>query len=110
MLKLRKMIQELVSNWSDHDASTQSAALAFYTIISLAPLLVVIVAVAGAIFGADAVRGQLYTEFRQVVGEQTAGFVQQILQSAAQPKAGIISAVLGTQTLVFGASGVFVQL
>ena len=110
MKSLRKTIQELITNWSDHGASTQSAALAFYTLFSLAPVLVVVVALAGAIFGADAVRGQLHSEFSQVVGPETAGFVQQLLQSAAQPKAGTIAASLGTATLIFGASGVFVQL
>jgi len=108
--RLRETVKELFTSWSDHNASTQAAALAFYTLFSLAPVLVVVVAVAGAIFGADAVRGQIYYEFRQVVGEQTAGFVQQLLQSAAQPKAGTVAAILGTATLVFGASGVFVQL
>ncbi len=106
---LRAELAETFRNWNLHGASTQSAALAFYTIFSLAPILVVVIAVAGALFGADAVRGQIYREFRGVMGEETASFVQGVLQSAARHGSGL-AAVVGTATLLVGASAVFVQL
>jgi membrane protein len=106
---LRAELAETFRNWNLHGASTQSAALAFYTIFSLAPILVVVIAVAGALFGADAVRGQIYREFRGVMGAETASFVQGVLQSAARHGSGL-AAVVGTATLLVGASAVFVQL
>ena len=108
----RKLIVETISKWNDHDATTQSAALAFFTVFSLAPVLVVVIAVAGAIFGADAVRGQIFNEFQLWMGPQAAGFVEQILRSAAKPSTSSsrLVAGLGIVTLIFGASGAFVQL
>jgi membrane protein len=106
----RKMIQETVVSWNDHDASTQSAALAFYTIFSLGPLLLLVIAVAGAAFGADAVRGQILTEFQSWMGRDAAAFVQGILKTTAKPAANRLAGLIGVCTLIFGASGVFVQL
>jgi membrane protein len=106
----RKLIKDTVSNWNDHGASTQSAALAFYTIFSLAPLLLVVIALAGRVFGADAVRGRIFDEFRGWMGPQGAAFIQVILQSAAKKATSKLAAALGTATLIFGASGVFIQL
>jgi membrane protein len=106
---LRAELAETFRNWNLHGASTQSAALAFYTIFSLAPILVVVIAVAGALFGADAVRGRIYGEFRGLMGPDTASFVQGVLQSAARHGSGL-AATLGTATLLLGASAVFVQL
>jgi translocation and assembly module TamA len=106
----RKVLFEAISSWNDHDATTQSAALAFYTLFSLAPVLVVVIAVAGAVFGAEAVRGQIFGEFQAWMGPEAAAFVQSVLRSAAKPTGSRLAATLGTLTLVFGASGVFVQL
>ena len=103
------VLAETLRNWNLHGASTQSAALAFYTIFSLAPVLVVVIAVAGALFGADAVRGQIYREFQGMMGRETAAFIQGVLQSAVRQGSGL-AAVLGTGTLLLGASAVFVQL
>jgi len=105
----RAELVQTFENWSAHGASTQGAALAFYTIFSLAPVLVVVIAVAGALFGAEAVRGQIYREFQGLMGRDTAAFIQGVLQSAAKRGSGL-AAVLGTVTLLLGASAVFVQL
>jgi membrane protein len=106
----RKLIADTISNWNDHDATTQSAALAFFTLFSLAPVLIVVIAVAGAVFGADRVRDQIFQEFQLWMGPQAASFVEQILRSAAQPTGSRLAAGLGIVTLIFGASGAFVQL
>src|ERR1700730_7694826 len=106
----RKLIADTISNWNDHDATTQSAALAFFTLFSLAPVLIVVIAVAGAVFGADRVREQIFQEFQLWMGPQAASFVEQILRSAAQPTGSRLAAGLGIVTLIFGASGAFVQL
>ena len=103
-------LSEIAANWNRHGASAQSAALAFYTIFSLAPILVVVIAVAGAVFGEEAVRGQIFNEFQGLMGSQAALLIQEVLRSAAQPASGLIATLLGIGTLLFGATAVFVQL
>jgi membrane protein len=105
-----KMLSSVFDNWTRHGASAQSAALAFYTIFSLAPVLVVVIAVAGAVFGEDAVRGQIFAEFQGLMGADAAHLVQEVLRSAARPDSGRIATLLGVGTLLFGATAVFVQL
>lgn len=105
-----KVLAEIAANWNRHGASAQSAALAFYTIFSLAPILVVVIAVAGAVFGEEAVRGQIFAEFQGLMGSDAALLIQEVLKSAARPASGRIATVLGIGTLLFGATAVFVQL
>ena len=105
-----KILREVVIHWNRHGASAQSAALAFYTIFSMAPVLLVVIALAGAVFGEEAVRGQIFGEFRSLMGPEAALLVQEVLQSAAHPKSGRIATVVGIATLLFGATAVFVQL
>jgi membrane protein len=88
----------------------QSAALAFYTLFSLAPLLIVVIAVAGLVFGEDAVRGQIVSQFAGLMGADAAAAVQRILQRVANSRSSGLAGVLGILTLVFGATGAFVQL
>jgi membrane protein len=110
LARWRDLLKDTVTSWNDHDATTQSAALAFYTIFSLAPLLVVVIALAGMVYGADAVRGQIVTQFRDWMGRDAAAFVQTLLATAAKPTTNKLAGLLGILTLIFGASGVFVQL
>ncbi len=110
MARWRKLITDTITCWNDHDASTQSAALAFYTMFSLAPLLVVVIALFGLAFGAEAVRGEILSEFQDWMGKDAANLVQGILRTAAEPKTNRLAGILGIVILVFGASGVFVQL
>src|SRR4028119_88076 len=106
----KQTLTEVVDNWNRHGASAQSAALAFYTIFSLAPVLVVVIALAGAFFGEEAVRGQIFSEFEGMMGPQAALLVQEVLKSAARPESGRFATALGIGTLLFGATAVFVQL
>jgi membrane protein len=110
LARWRKLITDTITSWNDHDASTQSAALAFYTMFSLAPLLVVVIALFGLAFGAEAVRGEILTEFQDWMGKDAAGLVQSILRTAAEPRTNRLAGLLGILILIFGASGVFVQL
>jgi membrane protein len=110
LARWRKLITDTITGWNDHDASTQSAALAFYTMFSLAPLLVVVIALFGLVFGAAAVRGEILTEFQDWMGKDAANLVQSILRTAAEPSTNRLAGVLGILVLIFGASGVFVQL
>ncbi|HXO28121.1 MAG TPA: YihY/virulence factor BrkB family protein [Thermoanaerobaculia bacterium] len=109
MARWRKLITDTITSWNDHDASTQSAALAFYTMFSLAPLLVVVIWLFGLAFGDQAVRGEILAEFQDWMGKDAASLVQAILRTANEPKTNL-AGILGVLTLIFGASGVFVQL
>lgn len=105
-----KTLREIVSNWGVHRCSAQAAALAFYTIFSLAPILVVVIALAGAVFGEEAVRGQIVNEFQGLMGGDAALLVQEVLKSAARPSTGSLPAIIGVVTLLLGATAVFGQL
>lgn len=106
----RQVLSEMVATWNQHSASAHSAALAFYTIFSLAPILVVVIALAGLVYGEDAVRGLIFNEFRGLMGDQAALLVQEVLRSAARPATGRIATALGFVTLLLGATAVFGQL
>ncbi|HVW87330.1 MAG TPA: YihY/virulence factor BrkB family protein, partial [Bryobacteraceae bacterium] len=104
------LFKEAASHWSDHNAPRMGAALAYYTVLSLAPLLVVVVAVSGFAFGEQAVRGQIYWQIKDVIGSQAAGVVQTLLKAAHQPESGIFATIVGFIVLLLGASGVFIEL
>lgn len=86
------------------------AALAYYTIFSMAPLLLISIAIAGLVFGREAAQGEIFGQLRGVLGASSAEMVQSMVSNAAKPKSGTIAAVLGIVTLILGASGVFGQL
>lgn len=96
--------------WIDHRCSALSAALAFYAMFSLAPMLLVIIAVAGYFFGADATSGQLYGQLRQVVGPEAAAFVQVAVQSAWKSRASTGATWISVVVIVIGASVTFAEL
>ena len=101
--------REAGCQWSAHNAPRLGAALAYYTVLSLAPLLVVVAAICGSAFGDAAVRGELYWQIKDVVGSQSAEAIQTLLAGAHRPSAGL-AGVLGFGVLVAGASGVFAEL
>jgi len=108
--ELAAVLRNTVSEWSDDKAPRLGASLAFYTLLSLAPLLVVIVAVAALVYGQQAAQGQLVWQIEGLVGPEGARAIQGLIQSAYKPDAGVIASILGILTLVFGASSVVVEL
>ena len=104
------LAKKSVAKWSADRCPTLAASLALYTVLSLAPLLIVAVAVAGLLFGAEAARGELTRQFDALVGRDGSAAVQAILASANKKGSSIAGAVLGVVVLFFGASGVFVEL
>jgi membrane protein len=102
--------REIGRLWVDHKILQLSAALAYYSIFSMAPLLVIAMALAGKVLGPEAVRGHLDQELRSSMGPDVAGLIQSMVQSAYQPGKGAWAAVFGVVTLLVGASGVFGQL
>lgn len=108
--ELFSLFKEAASEWSDDNATRLGAAVAFYSILSLAPLLILAVAVAGMVFGEEAARGELVGQMRGLVGDAGADVVQTLLANAKRPAAGVIATIVGLVTLLFGASGVFSEL
>ena len=102
--------QELVKEYQEDDCFTLGAALSYYTIFSIAPIIVIIIAVAGFVFGPDAVQGELYDKLSGLVGSEAATQIQDLVRKSYQSDAGIIATVVGIITLVFGATGVVNQL
>jgi membrane protein len=108
-----KPIQLLIQTFQEFGADKVprlAAALAYYTAFSIAPLLLVVIGIAGLAFGEEAVRGELDNQIAGVVGRQTASVVQELVASANQPGQGLIATIIGVVTLILGAAGVFGQL
>jgi membrane protein len=91
-------------------AASMGAALAYYTTFSLAPVLIVVIAVAGLVFGQDAARGEIVYQLRGLIGDESAKAVQELLKSASQPGRSVIASVIGVGTLLIGATSVFAEL
>ena len=96
--------------WIDDRCSALAAALAFYALFSLAPMLLVIVSIAGYLFGADATSGQLYGQLRSVFGPEAATFVQYAVESAWKSRASTSATVFSVIAIIVGASVTFAEL
>lgn len=103
-------VKETGRDWSEDNASRLAASLAYYALLSLAPLLVIAVAIAGFFFGTDAARGKVAAELGGIVGHDAAQSIQAVVSSAESPVKGVFSTTVGVVTLLFGASGVFREL
>jgi len=107
---LLNLFKRTYQEWKEDRASRLSAALAYYTIFSIAPLLVIAIAVAGFIWEAEAVKAQVMSQIQGLVGAEGANFVADLIESASNPAEGIIATIVGVITLLFGALGVFNEL
>jgi membrane protein len=101
------VVKEAAENWSDHKDSRQGAALAYYSVFSLGPIIVIAIAVAGFFFGREAVSGQVASSIKEMLGDTGAQAVQAMLADAGRPRQGTL---LGLGALLFAAIGVVVQL
>jgi membrane protein len=108
--KVWEFIVAVFDKWLDDKAPKLGAALSFYTIFSLAPLLVIVISVAGFIFGPDAARGELVGQIEDLVGIEGAEVVQTALKNTNDPESGIIAIVISLITLIIGSTVVFVEL
>jgi membrane protein len=105
------LIKQTVAEWREDKASRLGAGLAYYTTLSLAPLLVVVIAVAGLVFGAEAARGQIVAQFADAIGPEAAELIESALVKAAgEQGTGILATIIGIVTLLLGATGVFGHL
>jgi membrane protein len=99
-----------IGSWLDDYAPSMGAALSYYTLFSLAPLLLIVVSVAGLVFGEDAVRGELFAQLQGLMGDDAAQAVQSLLASVHKPVHGALGTVVGVALLLFGATTVFGEL
>ena len=104
------LAKRAANGWVDDKASSMGAAIAYYSILSLAPLLLIVITVAGLIFGEEAARGALFGELSELLGDNGAAAVQAILKSASGLSGGIVSIAVGVLTLFIGATTVFAEL
>ena len=104
------MIKAALAAWLDDYAPSMGAALSYYTVFSLAPLLVIVISVAGLIFGADAVRGAVFGQIDGLMGAEAAKGIQDLLSSVSKPSTGILGTVVGLVVLLIGATTVFGEL
>ncbi|HUQ75275.1 MAG TPA: YihY/virulence factor BrkB family protein [Burkholderiales bacterium] len=96
--------------WSDDYAPSMGAALSYYALFSIAPLLLIVIGVAGFFFGDEAARGELFGQVSALIGDEGARAVESLVASARKPESGLIAVVTGTVLLLMGASTVFGEL
>jgi membrane protein len=107
---LWNVTRETFANWSKHEATTHSAAIAYLSLFSLAPLLILVIAMAGWAFGAEAARGEIQRMLGQFIGGDAAKVVEQLVAASARPRTGRIAALIGGVTILVSASGILMQL
>lgn len=105
-----RMSKEAAAGWMDDDAPSKGAAIAYYALFSIAPLLFIMISVAGLFFGADAVRGAVFGQVAGLMGDPGAQAIQEMLAHVSEPKTGVWATVIGVAVLIFGATTVFAQL
>ncbi|MEC4813482.1 MAG: YihY/virulence factor BrkB family protein [Scytonema sp. PMC 1069.18] len=105
------LFQETFQEWSSDKASRLAAALSYYTIFSIAPLLIIVIAIAGAIFGEAAARGAIFDQLQGLIGSAGAEVIQTAIENASQPQSGgTIASIISIIVLLFGATGLFAEL
>jgi membrane protein len=107
---LQVLLGESFAVWQRHNGSRLAASLSFYTLLSLTPLLLIVLSVAGLAFGREAVQSQILWQIQNLVGPQGASAIQPLLEGARHTTQGVLATVLGLLTFLFGASGVLVEL
>lgn len=105
-----RLLKEAFTEWQQDKASILAAALAYYTVFSITPLLVIAISIAGAVFGQEAAQGEIVEQINQLVGQQGAEAIETALANADRPQVGSIASIISVVLLFVGASGVFAQL
>ena len=104
------LVKETITEWQKDQAARLAAALAYYATFSLAPVLVLVLAIAGLVGGRDAAQGLVMAQVQDLVGEEGKEFVQSMIENAATTRTGVTASILGTVTLLLGALGAFNEL
>jgi membrane protein len=105
-----RLARDAVDGWRADYAASMGAALSYYTVFSVTPLLLILISIAGLAYGPDAARGELFERLRGMIGDAAAGALQGLLANAQRPGQGIVAAAIGIAVLLAGASSVFGEL
>ena len=105
-----RIFKTAAKRWLEHDAFEHAAALGFCTLFSLAPLVIIVVAIVGIVFGEDAASGQISVAITDLVGAQAAVAVEEAVRRSRLEEAGFVPTLLGVGALIFGATTVFAQM
>jgi membrane protein len=108
--RLRIVLMGSVEEWIAQRAASKGAALAFYTLFSMAPILVLVIAIAGAIFGEEAARGEIFAQLSDLIGPKGAQAVEMLLAGARNPGSGVLATMAATLVLLIGATTAFAEL
>ncbi|MBZ0306291.1 MAG: YihY/virulence factor BrkB family protein, partial [Anaerolineae bacterium] len=109
-MDFKALFKETYQQWKADKASRLAAALSYYTIFSIAPLLIIVIAVAGMVFGQDAAEGKIVEQTEDMVGRDGAEVIQTMLESSNSMSSNVLATVIGIVTLIIGATGVFGHL
>jgi membrane protein len=104
------LIKKTFSRWRTHKAPRLAAALAFYAVFSLAPLLVIAIGIAGLVLGRSTAQGSIIAQVHDLIGPNAAGLIQQMVANAGRHHASVLATIIGLLVLFFGAAGLFLQL
>ncbi|RDJ97671.1 YihY/virulence factor BrkB family protein [Cupriavidus lacunae] len=105
-----ELMRDTVNSWLDDNAPSMGAALAYYTVFSISPLLLIVITVAGVVFGAEAARGEVVGQLQGLLGSEGAKAVEDMLLAVSEPAASTLTAALGVLVLLVGATTVFAEL
>ena len=108
--RLRHVLSKAGSAWIDDHAQSMGAALSYYTVFSLAPLLLIAISVAGLVFGREAAQGAVVDQLQGLIGRQGSEAIQDLLKNVSKPSEGVIATITGVVVLVIGATSVFAEL
>ena len=108
--RLGSVLSKAANAWIDDHAQSMGAALSYYTVFSIAPLLLIAISVAGLVFGQDAAQGAVVDQLQGLIGQNGAQAIQDLLKNVSRPSSGIFATVVGVVVLVIGATSVFAEL
>jgi membrane protein len=104
------LVKQAFKGWSDDRAASMGAALSYYTVFSIAPLLLIVISVAGLVFGEEAARGAIVAQLQGLLGEQSAQTIESVVEATNKPAKGALGTIVGLLLLLVGATTVFAEL
>src|SRR6201996_5568390 len=105
--RLGSVLSKATNAWIDDHAQSMGAALSYYTVFSIAPLLLIAISVAGLVFGQDAAQGAVVDQLQGLIGQNGAQAIQDLLRNVSRPSEGVLATITGVIVLVIGATSVF---
>jgi membrane protein len=104
------LVRQAFKAWVDDKAPSMGAALSYYTVFSIAPLLLIVISIAGLVFGEEAARGAIVAQLQGLLGEQSAQTIESVVEATNKPAQGVVGTVVGILLLLLGATTVFAEL